>query len=219
MTSMGADTPTGHAASRTRLFFVTQLEELLDNQQVSGKFTLLGYSMGGAISTAFAAKSPERLRQVVLLAPAGMGHDLGPIARLVTNHKYLGSWLMMAFYGRSYGQALEAERDLPTAIPNIVDLQKAELGHRGFRGAVLASLRGILDTEQEHEHRQISETSLPVMAIWGRDDDVIPIAGKATLSEWNPRATHGVVENAGHALAYTHSDEVVALLRDVMETP
>ncbi len=211
-----SDRPRG---AQDAAFFVTQLEELLENQQVSGAFTLLGYSMGGAISTAFASKSPDRLRQVVLLAPAGMGHDLGPIARLVTNHKYLGSWLMMAFYGRSYAQALDAERDLPTAIPHIVDRQKAELDHRGFRGAVFSSMRGLLDTDQEVEHRQISEIGLPIMAIWGGDDDVIPIAGKATLSEWNPRAAHGVVENAGHALAYTHSDEVIALLHDLMEAP
>lgn len=200
-------------------FFVTQLEELLQDQQVSDGITLLGYSMGGAISTDFAAQSPDRLRQVILLAPAGLGHDLGPIARLVVNHRYLGSWLMMAWYGRSYGQALEAERDLQTSIPDIVDRQKAELDYRGFRGAVLASMRGILDTEQEAEHRRISATDLPVVAIWAREDEVIPIAGKQKLSEWNPRATHGVVEKAGHALAYTHDAEVVALLGDLMETP
>ncbi|MEO3413186.1 alpha/beta hydrolase [Roseovarius sp. CAU 1744] len=200
-------------------FFVAQLEELLENQQVDGEFTLMGYSMGGAISAAYAAKHPGRLHQLVLLAPAGLGHDLGPIARLVANRKWLGGWLMMAWYGRSYAQALEAERDLRSAIPGIVDRQKSELGYRGFRGAVLASMRGILDTEQEADHRQIAAAGTPVLAIWGRDDEVIPIAGKQKLTGWNPDAVNGVVEDAGHALAYTHPGEVIALLRKTLILP
>ena len=194
-------------------FFITQLDELLDSQNVGNDITMLGYSMGGAITTAYAARHPQRLRQAVLLAPAGLGHDLGPIAQLVANHRRLGSWLMMAFYGRSYGQSLEAERDLPTAIPGIVDLQKAELDYRGFRGAVLSSLRGILDREQTEEHREIHASGVPVLAIWGEVDDVIPISGMDKLTDLNPDARNRVVENAGHALAYTHSDQVIEALQ------
>ena len=199
--------------------FTRQLEELLDAQNIDGDITLLGYSMGGAIATAYAAKSPQRLRQIVLLAPAGAGHDLGPIANLVANHKWFGSWLMMAWYGRSYRQALEAERGVPSAIPGIVDKQMAELDHRGFRAAILQSLRGILNDTLEDAHRAISKNGPPVIAIWGRDDEIIPISGKETLSEWNPNAVHGVVENAGHAVAYSHHDRVLELLDDLLDTP
>ena len=194
-------------------FFIAQLEELLDNQNVDDDITMLGYSMGGAITTAYAARNPQRLRQAVLLAPAGLGHDLGPIAQLVANHRRLGSWLMMAFYGRSYGQSLEAERDLPTAIPGIVDLQKAELGYRGFRAAVLSSLRGILDREQEEEHRRIHAAGTPVLALWGEADEIIPISGMDKLADLNPGARNHVIKEAGHALAYTHSDQVNEVLK------
>lgn len=200
-------------------FFTDQLEELLDTQDIGDDLTLLGYSMGGAIVTAFAAKAPKRTRQVILLAPAGLGHDLGPIASLVANHKWLGSWLMMAWYGRSYRQALEEERGIQSAIPDIVDRQMSELDHRGFRSSVLQSLRGILDDTMEDVHTALARSGPPVVAIWGRDDEIIPIAGKETLSEWNPSAKHGVVEGAGHALAYTHHAQVLELLDDLMVPP
>ena len=198
-------------------FFVRQLEELLEHQSVRDDVTLLGYSMGGAIVTAFAARHPDMLRRLVLLAPAGLGHDLGPIARLVTNHNWLGKWLMMAWYGRSYRQALEAERGIETEIDGIVDLQMAELDVQGFRGAVMASMRGILDHEFEEEHRLITREGVPVLAIWGREDEVIPITGLGKLAEWNRVARQEVIEGAGHALAYTHSGQVLHAMRDLMD--
>ncbi|MFK7939314.1 MAG: alpha/beta fold hydrolase [Roseovarius sp.] len=197
-------------------FFVTQLDELLEALGVEDDVTLLGYSMGGAIATAFAAVYPERLRQLVLLATAGMGHDLGPVARLVQNYNRLGSWLMLALYERTHRAGTEAERDLPSTIENIVDLQQAELEYRGFVPAVLASMRGILDDIQEDEHRDIGREDIQVLAIWGRDDEVIPITGMGKLAEWNRTARHEVIEDAGHGLAYTHTNEVMHAMRDLM---
>jgi len=193
-------------------FLVGQLEELLASQEVTGDFTLLGYSMGGAIAASFTARHPDRVRQLVLLAPAGMGHDLGPAARLMAQLGIFGSWLMHLVYARSYRSATDAERTLESRIEGIVDLQQAELRYRGFIPAVLASMRGILDEPMADSHRKVCAAAVPVLAVWGGEDDVIPIAGKATLREWNPDARHAVIEGAGHALAYTHPDEVLSAL-------
>ncbi len=199
-------------------FFTAQLEELLEHLGVTERFTLIGYSMGGSIGACFAAQNPERLKKLILLAPAGMEHDLGPVARLVVNYGGFGRWLFMAMYGRSFRQGTEMERGLPTSVPDIVDRQQNELRYRGFRGAVLSSMRGILDHNLEDEHRAIAESGVPVLAIWGREDDVIPISGMGKLAEWNRKAEHEVIEGASHALAYSHSDEVVGLLLPALET-
>ena len=196
-------------------FFVAQLADLLEHLGVSGKVTLLGYSMGGAISAAFTARHPDRVRELVLIAPAGMGHDLGPIARLVVNHRLLGRWLMTAFYARSYRRALTEERDVKTSIPGIVELQARELRYRGFIPAVWQSLRGILDEDMQPAHRKIAESGVPVRAVWGADDEVIPLAGRDRLAYWNPEARQIVVPGATHALAYTHDAQVLDALRDL----
>ena len=198
-------------------FFVAQLEGLLDHLGVTGKVTLLGYSMGGAISAAYAARHPERVRDLVLLAPAGMGHDLGPVARLVVNHRLLGRWLMMAFYARSYRRALAEERDVETSIPGVVELQERELRYRGFIPAVWQSLRGVLDEDMQPAHRVIAQKGVPVRAIWGADDEVIPLAGRDRLAHWNPDARQVVVPGATHALAYTHDAQVLGALRDLSD--
>lgn len=197
-------------------FFIAQLADLLEEQGIEGDVTLVGYSMGGAIATAFAATYPSMLRQMVLIAPAGMGHDLGPVAKMVKERVWLGTWLAYAFYARSFRKATEADRDQPGAIDGIVDLQLRELDYRGFVPSVVASLRGILDENLSEEHSEIAREGIPVLAIWGKKDDVIPIGGMGKLAEWNRFARHEVIEDAGHGLTYTHPDAVMHAMRDLM---
>ena len=197
-------------------FFVAQLADLLEALEIEDDITLLGYSMGGAIAAAFGATYPEKLRQMVLIAPAGMRHDLAPVARLMVNHDWLGRWLAMAFYGRSLRRSTETQRALDSEIESVVDLQQRELAYRGFVPAVLASLRGFLDEDREEDHREIGREGIPVLAIWGREDDVIPITGLGKLTEWNRVARHEVIDGAGHALPYTHAAEVMHAMRDLM---
>lgn len=208
-----SDRPSGPQDSP---FFVAQLSELLDDQGIQDDITLLGYSMGGAIATAFAATFPEKLRQLVLIAPAGMGHDLGPIATLVNTRPFLGRWLMLAMYGQSLRRSTEEERELPSAIENIVDLQQNELNYRGFVPAVIASMQGILTEDREQDLRDLSGEGVPVLAIWAKEDDIIPITGLGKLAQWNRTVRHEVIEDAGHALAYTHTAEVMNAMRDLM---
>ncbi|MDZ7710765.1 MAG: alpha/beta fold hydrolase [Roseovarius sp.] len=193
-------------------FFVGQLEELLADQGVEGPVMLLGYSMGGAIASAFAARHPNRVRELILIAPAGLGHDLGPVARLVARGGPPGRWLMLAAFALSFRRGCEAERALPSTVPGIVDRQQAELRWRGFVPAVARSVAGILAEDMGETHAAIARGGVPVRAIWGAEDSVIPLSRKARLAEINPGARQVVIEGAGHGLTYTHTDRVLAAI-------
>lgn len=204
-----SDRPRG---AQDSAFFTRQLDELLEDQGIAGEITLFGYSMGGAIATAFAAAQAGRIRQLVLLAPAGLGHDLGPIADLAVKYDLFGRWLTLGFYPRTLRRATQAERDLPSAIIGMVDMQIAETRLKGFAPAVLSSLRGILDEDLESAHRTVAGAGVPVLAIWGEADDIIPLGCRDTLAEWNPGARQEVIEGAGHTLTYTDTDAVMAAI-------
>ena len=197
-------------------FFLTQLEDLLAHEGVGDDVTLLGYSMGGAITTCFAAAHPDRVRQLILLAPAGMGMAQGKLAKFIINTPVIGDWLMLALYPSNLRAGLRAERDTPSSVEGITDLQDAELNHRGFVPAVLSSLRGVLLRPLKEEHQKIHRSGIPVLAIWGREDEVIPIGALGTLAEWSRNARQEVIDGAGHGLTYTHSDEVLAILTDFL---
>lgn len=201
------------AGDQDAIFFLEQLEELLADQRVGDDLTLVGYSMGGSIATCFAAAHPDRLRQLVLLAPAGVGNTGDRLAGFVRKTPILGDWLMHMTFPARHRRGTEAERALPSAVPDIVDRQQAELDWRGFVPAVLASLRGILGRTLESEHRRIHTAGVPVLAVWARKDDVIPVAHMGRLAEWSRAARQEVIEEAGHGLTYTHAEEVTAILR------
>ncbi len=188
-------------------YFVRQLEELLAHLDVQEDVTLLGYSMGGAISTAYAARHPEQMQRVILLAPSGI-EAFENVARWQLG-PWIGGWwarVVAPFRGR----AAVREAGVIGAV------QRREFRRRGFNPSVLSSRRGILAQTFEQEHRKIANDGIPVMAIWGEKDDVIPMRGVGTLAEWNRDARQEVIDGAGHGLVFTHGFDVVALLREML---
>ena len=198
-------------------FFFRQLNALLDDQGIAEPVTVLGYSMGGAIATAFAAQHPERVERVVLLAPAGLGHDLGGLMKFAANTPLIGDWLMQVIGGVMLRKGIRAEGAMArSAIPDIHDLQEAETRKRGFLSAVLSSTRHMLRRVQTKEHKAIAATDISVLAIWGEEDSVIPLSGLGKLAELHRDARQVAIPGAGHGLAYTHPKEVRAALQELM---
>ena len=201
-----SDRPT---AAQDREFFVSHLDELLNALGEHEKFLLIGYSMGGAVVAAYTAAFAQRVRNLVLVAPAGMGHQLGPLANFIRVMPGIGDWLFMAGYGRSHRKGTEKERALHSAVPFVVDRQQRELQYRGFLPSVLSSLRNGLRAQAKADHQSIHEAGTKVVAIWGAADDVIPLDCKDKMAGWNPAAEQVVVPDEGHSLPYTHPDAVL----------
>ena len=197
------------SAAQDREFFVSHLDELLNALGEHEKFLLIGYSMGGAVAAAYTAAFAQRVRNLVLVAPAGMGHQLGPIAKIIRMVPGFGDWLFMASYGRSHRKGTEKERALHSSVPFVVDRQQRELQYRGFLPSVLSSLRNGLRAHSKADHQSIHAAGTHVTAIWGAADDVIPLDCKDKMAGWNQEAEQVVVPDEGHSLPYTHPDAVL----------
>ncbi|ASM74105.1 MULTISPECIES: alpha/beta fold hydrolase [Roseobacteraceae] len=206
-----SDRPTG---PHDDAFYLTELEELLTHENVGGDITLIGYSMGGAIATLFAAAHPDRLRQLILLAPAGMGLVRTRLSRFIVQTPVIGDWLMLALFPRQLRKGIRTDTTSKTQVENIGKMQLAELNRRGFVPAVLSSLRGVLNRSQKAEHQIIHRAGIPVLAIWGREDTVIAMSSVGLLAEWSRNAHQEVIDGATHALPYTHADQVLQIICD-----
>lgn len=191
-------------------FFARQLDDLLSDQSVQGDLTLVGYSMGGAIGAAFAARGGHPVKRLILLAPAGMQIVGSASLRRMVQIPFLGRWLMLVRYPAMLRRGLRAEANQPSSVSDINALQEAELGYRGFIPAVHNSLLGMLTDSFQKYHTHIYQQRTPVLAIWGAEDDVIPLSAKDTLALWNPDAVQQVIPDAGHGLTYSHTPEVLA---------
>lgn len=194
-------------------FFDQQLTDLLSHEGVSDHLTVIGYSMGGAVAAHFAARHAQRVKQLILLAPAGMFELTGRNIALTRDTPVIGDWLFLAAYPWQVRRGITAEAHLPSSVEGIYDMQQAETTRRGYFPAVLSSLRGLLRGTCEEQHRSIAAAGVPVLAVWAEEDQVIPLACKDTLSSWNPAAQQVVVRRAGHALPHTHTDAVLDAIR------
>ncbi|MEQ6203122.1 alpha/beta hydrolase [Sulfitobacter sp. HNIBRBA2951] len=202
-----------------KAFFNTQLRDLLEHLEIDAPFHLIGYSMGGAVATGFAATYPVRVRRLVMIASAGMQIATTPMVRFIRDRGVAGQWLMLAAYPFILRRGIEAERAAPNAYHAICDGQKAQLEFAGFVPAVLASLRGILRHPMAGEHMTLHRNAVPLLAIWGAEDDVIPASAMGQLAQWNRDAVHEVIEDAGHALTYLQADEVLAHIAGFLPAP
>lgn len=200
-----SDAPKG---PQDRPFFLTQLEDLLADQGLGQDLTLIGYSLGGAIATAFAGTHPERVKRLILLAPVGMGHAEAGLARFIRQTPWIGDWLHLALFGPGLRRRI--------AVTALKPVQLAELARQGFRAAVLASIRGIVQDRLEADHRAIGRADVPVVALWGGKDVIVPLSGLGNLAQWNRAARQEVIAGAGHGMPFTHAPEVMAVLKDVL---
>jgi pimeloyl-ACP methyl ester carboxylesterase len=199
--------------AQTADFFLRQLTDLLTHERVKGSLTVLGYSMGGAIATHFAARHHDSVEQLILLAPAGMTELKGGKLGIARDVPILGDWLFLLGYPIEVRRGITAEQHLPTSVDGVYDLQRAETGRRGYFPAVLSSLRGVLRETTEQQHKEIAAAGVPVLAIWGDEDEVIPLSCMDTLADWNEDAQQVVITGAAHALAHTHTDQVLEAIR------
>ncbi len=208
-----SDAPAG---TQDDTFFVDQLNELLDHQQIRDDVTLMGYSMGGSIATAYAAAHPARVRRLVLLASGGMWLREDRLTEFARTVPVFGDWLHSVVVARKDRRALRRQLGRTFDITGIVELQLSEFESRGFLRSVLSSRRNMLAQSLEDEHRIIGRADIPVIGIWAEKDDVIPLKSLGTLSQWNRNVRQEVIEGAGHDLAYARSEDVVTVLRDVL---
>ncbi len=197
-------------------FFLMQLEDLIRDQGIGEDFSLLGYSMGGAIATCFAARHPESIDRLILLAPTGLSYRPSRFARLVSRVPLIGDWLMLVFGGPVIRRGILKEAETPSEIPDIYERQAAETRSRGFLPAVLSSMRHLLSKDMAGAHRTIAKTDIPVLAVWGEHDEVIGPEGLARMAELNRRARQAEVPGAAHSMAYTCPDDVIRAMQEFL---
>ena len=193
-------------------FFLTQLEDLLADQNLAEDLTVIGYSMGGSIATAFAAKNPHMVQRVVLIAPAGIHHDESRFYRFVRRTPLVGDWLHGLL--EPLRMRREIDREPQDEWPEILDARRQSLTRSGFFRAVLSSRRGILGGTQEAAHREITRQGIEVLAVFGERDEVIPIRAMGLLTQWNRTARQEMIDGAGHDLVYAHGERVGGIIRD-----
>ncbi len=204
-----SDAPVGR---QNAAFFQRQLLDLLDYLELKEDVVLMGYSMGGAIVTGFAATHKHRVEGVIMIAGAGVRLNETTFEKASRLLPGIGQWMSAMFLERR----LSKDIDLGAGAHPIEHIRAAQLNRAGYIMAVDSSRRYQLSDQQKSEHRVLGSERVRLLAIWAELDDIIPISALGVLAQWNRHAQQDVIEGAGHNILETHNDEVAEAVRHLL---
>lgn len=184
-------------------FYDRSLVELLDQLDVSEPVGLVGLSMGGVISAEFAKRHPERVERLFLLAPAGLKiSSSDSLQTQLTKTPVIGDWLWRV----SARQVLLSGYETRSAeLPEMNMLQgdpSIQMNYRGYFPALLSTLRNLEMSNQGDVFSALAETAIPVLAVFGVEDDVVPIEAASEMRALMPAADIRELGGANHQLNY-----------------
>ena len=165
---------------------------------------LVGHSLGGAIAIEIAARAPDRVAAVTLIAPAGFGAEIA--------HDFIEG-----FIAESRAKKLRPVLEMLVADPQMVthDMVEEVLKFKRLDGA-LAALKSIAaanfsaGAQRTSMREKLEGLSAPVHVIWGEADRILPAHHAASLPA-SIKVTR--VMDAGHIPHMEKAGEVNAVIK------
>jgi pimeloyl-ACP methyl ester carboxylesterase len=172
----------------------------------------VGHSLGGGVAMQLAYQYPERVEQLVLVAPGGFGTEVSPLLRAMSVPGS-GSVLALAAW-RPFVQAGTVLTQLlgRLGLHGNTDLEEigrayAMLSNPLSRAAFIHTLRSVVDHHGQRVSaldRLAATEAFPSMVLWGARDRIVPPDHGTRLRELVPHTQLLVFKQAGH---FPHRDE------------
>lgn len=187
---------------------------------------LVGNSLGGLVSVLAAARLPQKVATLTLVAPALPlgGLTSGILQVAVLGAPGVGPALMRAGQRQDLDRRTRDLVRLTFARPEAVDRElfailRAEIEARDAvphaHLATAATVRGLLAQRQQpgRVRRALTELRMPITALYGRHDRLVPVRQAGVLRRLLPEADVRVLEHAGHLIQLEDPDDVVEAVR------
>ncbi|WP_304107370.1 alpha/beta fold hydrolase [Mycolicibacterium bacteremicum] len=204
--------------------FAVGLRDLLDELGVQSA-TVVGHSLGGGVAMQFLYQHPDYCRRLVLIGSGGLGPDVGWILRLLAAPG--AEFVMPVIAPPPVLRAGNAVRSWLTAAglrsPRGAEIWNAysSFADGETREAFLRTLRSVVDYRGQSVsalNRLNLREGLPVLAIWGEDDNIIPVDHAYSALEARPDCRLEILPGIGHFAQVEAPTEVIDLIDDFIST-
>ena len=187
--------------------------------------TVVGHSLGGGVAMQFVYQHPDYVKRLVLISSGGLGPDVGLILRLLSAP---GAELVLPIIAPKpvldVGNKLRSWlRSVGVHSPRGAELWSAysSLSDRDTRASFLRTLRSVVDYRGQAVsalNRLSLREDLPIMAIWGDRDSIIPVDHAYAAHEARTDSRLEVLPHVGHFPQVETPNEVVELIEDFIAT-
>jgi len=184
-----------------------------------GRFTLIGHSLGGAIAAALAESMPDRVRALVLLAPAGFGRL--PLAEAVSIPGVRNLVQTALPFALASGVAVRA--GYMTIVSHGMAPDRALVERVTSRGGELVAgaregTRAVVEAgraDNAFHHRRMLYRG-PVYGVWGDRDRLVPTSHHRGVRRAFPQAQIEFWPGMGHHATCERFDELLELVKRVV---
>jgi pimeloyl-ACP methyl ester carboxylesterase len=207
--------------------FTGIVEEVLDQLEVA-RAALVGHSMGGGVALTLAARRPERVERLALIAPAIFPLPMPPEGKLLMVPR-LGEllWTLGTTRGEMRRHLIRSHfRDAAAVTDEFVDHVWQRFNRAGGRAASWAALQPLLRLPATTADPM--RVRAPTVLLWGDEDRLTPLEHGRRLVRQIARAQLRVIPACGHSVPLERPDELLRqlvpfltdeTLRPVAETP
>ena len=204
--------------------FAVWLRDLLDELGIA-RATIVGQSLGGGVAMQFVYQHPDYCQRLVLISSGGLGPDVGWTLRLlsapgaefilplIAPQAVLAAGNKLRGWFSTAGIQSPRGAEMWSAYSSLADAQT--------RSAFLRTLRSVIDYRGQAVsalNRLHIAAQMPIMAIWGDQDRIIPVDHAYVAQQARPDSRLEVLEGVGHFPHVERPDVVVELLDDFIST-
>jgi len=196
--------------------FARQLDEITKAIIGDDSFNLFGTSMGGTITTTYAASHQDKVKKLVLLAPAGMIFEAPGYMKL-SKVKGVGELVFKTIGPKvlTKGCASEIIYSGEKVKLDYIDKFAYHLQFKGMMECTLSSLRNTIlnfDLSQKGYYG-LQGSNIPILVIWGTNDHTMPYYQAERMKKIIPQMNLITYEGSGHIFLY---DEGERTMNDVI---
>ena len=175
---------------------------------------VVGHSFGGAVALALAAKRPDRVASLVLVAPAADEAAINRVDRVLasplvgTAASFFGIGAAETVLRRPKLRRIAATRG-KGALPSAVALAAPAAGARRHWRSFAVEQRALID-EIPPLGRSLASIEAPALVLAGHDDHAVPLPAVSAVVDRLPSAELLELDGAGHQLPLEAADTVAA---------
>jgi pimeloyl-ACP methyl ester carboxylesterase len=197
------------------------LPAYLDAAGVRMPVAVIGNSLGGAVAMTLATRHPDRVRALVLADSAGFGRQVTVGLRMLAFDP-LATLLMRPTPGNSRRSTRTIFHD--PALTTVERVRHAqELSARPSHAATmldvardLGTVRGVSARWRRPLVEGVRASGLPVLAVWGARDRILPPSQLAAVARELPDARTRLIPDCGHMPQIERPDLFAELVEDFL---
>lgn len=186
-------------------FYTHWLAGLLEHLSLD-RVTLIGHSMGGAISVAYTLDNPDRVDRLVLVDGLGMNDRIPWLSgwRLLVRFPHLVAMQITGKFDphlfRYVQQRIifDPRRKARSSIEKMASLNYPHWPRSVFASISLLLIDFATGPRRRRFTHQLESLTLPTLITWGRHDGLLPVENACKGKQHIPHAQLKIFENSAH---------------------